>query len=192
MKALIWNIRSVKSQHAFQRVQMLHNVHNFSFIGLLEPFQHSRHINKYRRISKMPQGISNYFDSAVIKDSEQQFTLLLKHHIHAQSFFVTLIYAKCREEERLMIWEDMYQLALGMDIPWLIEGDFNIILNSEEKIGGLPVLDSEHEDFENYISSCDLEEIHFKGSPFTWWNSRAGNASIFERLDRVLTNQRLQ
>ncbi|KAG5604324.1 hypothetical protein H5410_025816 [Solanum commersonii] len=35
-------------------------------------------------------------------------------------------------------------------------GDSNVLLNLEEKIGGLPALDSEHEDFENCISSCDL------------------------------------
>ncbi|KAG5577323.1 hypothetical protein H5410_057457 [Solanum commersonii] len=40
----------------------------------------------------------------------------------------------------------------------------------EEKICVLPVQDADHEDFANCISSCDLNEIKFKGSPFTWWN----------------------
>jgi len=35
-------------------------------------------------------------------------------------------------------------------------GDSNVLLNLEAKIGGLLALDSEHEDFENCISSCDL------------------------------------
>lgn len=48
MKAFIWNIRSVKSQKVFQRVQILHNFHKFSFMALMEPFQHVRTINGYR------------------------------------------------------------------------------------------------------------------------------------------------
>ncbi|KAG5595473.1 hypothetical protein H5410_036705 [Solanum commersonii] len=61
-----------------------------------------------------------------------------------------------------------------------------------EKIGGLLALDSEHEDFENCISSCDLAKIQFKGSRFTWWNDGYGNDCIFERLDSVITNKGLQ
>lgn len=55
-----------------------------------------------------------------------------------------------------------------MSIPWLIGGNFNIVLNLEEKIRGLPVIDADHEDFETCISSCDLSEIPFKESHFTW------------------------
>ncbi|WMV19930.1 hypothetical protein MTR67_013315 [Solanum verrucosum] len=51
----------------------------------------------------------------------------------------------------------------------------------QEKIGGLPVLAADYEDFETWISSCDLQEVNFKGSPYTWWNGRAGKDCIFER-----------
>ena len=86
MKSFIWNIRSVKSQQAFQRVQMLHKYHKFSFIALMEPFQDSRFIKKYRRRLRMPLATSNYngkiwifinhdFDIIVISNTEQQLTL---------------------------------------------------------------------------------------------------------------------
>lgn len=32
-----------------------------------------------------------------------------------------------------------------MSKPWLIRGDFNIVLDLEDKIGDLPVLDADHE-----------------------------------------------
>lgn len=76
--------------------------------------------------------------------------------------------------------------------PWLIGGDFNVVLNSEEEIGGLPVTELDCEDFERCISSCDLLEVNFKSSPFTWWNGRAGADCIFESLDRILINQQIQ
>lgn len=65
-------------------------------------------------------------------------------------------------------------------------------MNDEEKIGGLPVTLQEVEDFAFYVNSCELEEISFKGSPYTWWNDRAGCDCIFERLDRVFSNTALQ
>lgn len=91
-----------------------------------------------------------------------------------------------------MLWEDIYQLSADMESPWLIGGDFNVVLSEEEKIGGLQVHDVDHEDFDVCIQSCDLEEVQFKGSPFTWWNCRIGSDCIFERLDRMLSNQLMQ
>ncbi|KAH0639411.1 hypothetical protein KY285_035997 [Solanum tuberosum] len=44
--------------------------------------------------------------------------------------------------QRLNLWEDLYQVAYAIDRPWLIGGNFNIVLNVEEKIGGLPILDT--------------------------------------------------
>ncbi|XP_060182278.1 uncharacterized protein LOC132611939 [Lycium barbarum] len=74
----------------------------------------------------------------------------------------------------------------------MIGGDFNVVLNDEEKIGGIPILAQDIKDFAFCINSCELEEIQFKGNPFTWWNGRATNDCIFERLDRMLLNAELQ
>ncbi|KAH0655479.1 hypothetical protein KY285_030361 [Solanum tuberosum] len=74
----------------------------------------------------------------------------------------------------------------------MVGGDFNVVLNGEEKIGGLPVQPYEVEDFAFCINSCELEEVPFKSSPFTWWNGRTGEDCIFERLDRMLVNKHLQ
>lgn len=41
-------------------------------------------------------------------------------------------------------------------------------MNDEEKIVGLPVVDADHEDFEFCISNCELTEVPYKGSLFTW------------------------
>lgn len=104
----------------------------------------------------------------------------------------TVVYAKCTESERLLLWDDIYQLAANMNTPWLVGGDFNAILNEEEKLGGLPIRPQECEDFAFCINSSEREEIRFKGSPFTWWNGRAGADCSFERLDRIMMNSEMQ
>ncbi|KAH0714753.1 hypothetical protein KY284_007658 [Solanum tuberosum] len=73
--------------------------------------------------------------------------------------------------------------------PWLIGGDFNVIISDEEKIGGMPVYPNEYEDFAFCVNSCDLVEVSFKGSPFIRWNGRIDDQCIFKRLDRYMMNQ---
>ncbi|XP_055830911.1 uncharacterized protein LOC129899942 [Solanum dulcamara] len=65
-------------------------------------------------------------------------------------------------------------------------------MNEDEKIGGLPVFPHEYEDFAFCINSCELLEINYKGSIFTWWNGRTGSDCIFKRLDRMIANLKLQ
>lgn len=57
-----------------------------------------------------------------------------------------------------------------------------------EKIGGLPVYPQEYEDFYFCVNSCELVNVNFKRSPFTWWNGRIDNDCIFKRLDKLLVN----
>lgn len=59
-KALISNLRSVRTQKAFPKVQMLSNFHKFSFIALLEPFQRANQIQKYKKRLKMSYVGENY------------------------------------------------------------------------------------------------------------------------------------
>lgn len=68
-------------------------------------------------------------------------------------------------------------------------GDFNVILNEEEKQGGLQFTSAEAQDFASCIASYTLIELKHKRGSFTWWNGRVGEECIFKRLDRVLANQ---
>lgn len=67
-------------------------------------------------------------------------------------------------------------------------GDFNVVLNEEEKIGGLPINPQDSEDFAFCVNSSDPVDVGFKESHFTWWNGRSNSECIFERFDRVLVN----
>lgn len=62
---------------------------------------------------------------------------------------VSLIYAKCTQGERLLLWESLEELAQGIQDPWLVGGDFNVITSYEEKLGELPVTIVETADFKH-------------------------------------------
>ncbi|XP_075091901.1 uncharacterized protein LOC142172043 [Nicotiana tabacum] len=90
--------------------------------------------------------------------------------------------------ERLELWDHLYLLASDMELPWLVGGDFNVVLHEDKKIGGLPVHPPEYENFAFCVNSCGLFEQGYKGSPFTWWNGRSNAECIFKRLDRSFVN----
>ncbi|XP_070041015.1 uncharacterized protein [Nicotiana tomentosiformis] len=75
-----------------------------------------------------------------------------------------------------------------MELPWVVGGNFNVILSEEEKIEGLAVYPTEYEDFTFCVNSCELFDLGYKGRPITWWNGRPNAECIFKRLDRILVN----
>lgn len=42
------------------------------------------------------------------------------------------------------------------------------------------------------LESRDLIQVHYKGTPFTWWDGRVGDKCIFERIDEILVNSESQ
>ncbi|KAG5589342.1 hypothetical protein H5410_039856 [Solanum commersonii] len=128
----------------------------------------------------------------VVGNTNQHIPIFLLNQNSTFSCYATFVYVKCDSTQRLELWNDLYQLSEGMDRPWLIGGDFNRVLSGEEKIGELPIMADDYEDFKTCIEVCDLSQVQFKGSPFTWWNGRVGDDCIFERLDKNLINTDLQ
>ncbi|XP_070042737.1 uncharacterized protein LOC142178149 [Nicotiana tabacum] len=100
----------------------------------------------------------------------------------------TFVYAKCSSLERLELWDNMYYLASDMKLPWVVVGDFDVVLHEDKKTGGLLVHPPEYEDFAFCVKSCGLFDLGYKGSPFPWWNGRPNAECIFKRLDRVFVN----
>lgn len=94
---------------------------------------------------------------------------------------ITSIYATCNALERLELWDELERLAEEVDVPWIVEGDFNVILDQLEKLGGLPVSLQEIINFSQCINNCSLREIKFTGSAYTWWNGRIEDESVFKK-----------
>lgn len=70
--------------------------------------------------------------------------------------------------ERSELWDELQTMQPSDGIPWIISGNFNVILNEDEKLGGLPFEQHEAMDFAFFINSCALMEVKFTGSNYTW------------------------
>ncbi|XP_070021012.1 uncharacterized protein [Nicotiana sylvestris] len=203
MNALIWNIRLVNTQQSFERLTKMHRQNHYEFVGLIEPKQQAKKLERYRNKIGLAQAISNVsnkiwafidevFEVTVMYNMVQQLTLRLFNTESHVEFVLTLIYAKCDAFERIELWDSLYAMARDMDAPWLVGGDFNVLWDEEEKFGRLPVSLNEIDDFRHCINTCNLFDLGFKGSIFTWWNGRVEEDCIFKRLDRCLANFQFQ
>ncbi|XP_012848393.1 PREDICTED: uncharacterized protein LOC105968310 [Erythranthe guttata] len=75
------------------------------------------------------------------------------------------------------------------DLPWMVGGDFNEILDNTENEGGPPQLPSSIRAFREAMKECALSDIGFTRDHFTWSNNRQYPDTIRCRLDRHWAGQ---
>lgn len=169
----------------------------------MEPMQKRKKLESYRRKLGTLQAFVNVSNKIwvfvdedhvveVIIDMQQQLTLEMTNIDTYRSVMVTFVYAKCDAIERIELWDSLYAVSRDMSTPCLTGGDFNIIWDQEEKFGGLPVSLNEFNDFRHCVNTCNVTDLGFKGSIYTWWNGRAEEDCIFKTLDRCFANIEFQ
>lgn len=68
------------------------------------------------------------FEVTILYNMVQQLNLKLFHTETHVELILTLVYAKCDVIERIELWDSFYAMAKDMITPWLVGGDFNVIL----------------------------------------------------------------
>ena len=85
-------------------------------------------------------------------------------------------------------WENICAILESFQGPWVCLGDFNYIVNAEEKCGG----DKGGTLAPNYLKELMFDlgaiDLGYSGNKFTWAKGRWGSATIKERLDRGLAS----
>ncbi|XP_047264380.1 uncharacterized protein LOC124896702 [Capsicum annuum] len=183
-----------------ERIQNLSAVHKLSIIAILEPFTDNSQLNICRMHLKMNEATRNPngkiwifwtqdVSCKVLESDDQQITYEFKHVEHPSTFLMTFIYAKCRDHLRRPLWDRLLQVATT-ELPWCTVGDFNVITDLDEKLGGIPYNMKKSFDFIGVIESCGLLDIGFHGQKYTWCNQRSITDRIWKRLDRAMVNDK--
>ncbi|XP_049399717.1 uncharacterized protein LOC125863742 [Solanum stenotomum] len=171
-------------------------------IAVLEPFSDNTQINLFKSLLVMDHAISNIngkiwlfwtneITCNVIEADEQQISCELNHTEAPETYITTFVYAKCKEYLRKPLWDRLLHLADTKDtFPWCTVGDFNVITDIDEKLGGIPYNMRKSLDFIGVIEACGLMDLGFNGPRFTWSNQRGINFRIWKRLDRAMVNDR--
>ena len=85
-------------------------------------------------------------------------------------------------------WDLLRVLRGHHTLPWLCGGDFNELLQGEEKWGRVARPESQMKAFRQVVDDCGFVDLGFVGPPYTWWNKQNGTARVLERLDRCLAS----
>jgi endonuclease/exonuclease/phosphatase family metal-dependent hydrolase len=72
--------------------------------------------------------------------------------------------------------------------PWLMMGDFNEAMWQEDHISRSKRSERLMMDFREVLSHCDLHDIGFVGTPWTWDNKQQGQRNVKVRLDRAVAS----
>ncbi|XP_059295379.1 uncharacterized protein LOC132048699 [Lycium ferocissimum] len=191
--------KGVKSKKAIHRLKKIIHIHKIKIVAILEPFVSINKIDAYMRYLGFQYSLNNLngkiwffwnsnYRTSIISNTDQQITIKMSHSVSGKHLFITTIYAKCTAAERKDLWISLENVYLQVDGPWCLGGDFNVILNPSEKLGGKPHRMYKSLDFSSCMDNCELTDIGFMGPNFTWCNNRRPVKRIWKRLDRVFIN----
>ena len=131
---------------------------------------------------------SNLVTVSQMASTEQEIHAVVKVLSSNLSWFLSAVYASPRFLERKLLWNNLSQVANLHHLPWLLLGDFNEVLCSEDKFGGRTVNLRRSQIFGNCLNNCGMLDLGFHGPRFTWSNLRDVVSLIQERIDRCFAN----
>ncbi|XP_057857064.2 uncharacterized protein LOC131066335 [Cryptomeria japonica] len=96
------------------------------------------------------------------------------------------VYGPTKTEEKKRVWKEISDQISMIDLEKeIVAGDFNALLNNEEKFGGLRMNAGVMEDFRDFVIENNLFDVIPKIGNFTWTNRRANFNRISESLDKI-------
>ena len=102
-------------------------------------------------------------------------------------FTVINVYGPVNNISKKLVWNEIgHFLDNHRNELFLIGGDFNTILDINEKVGGTQVLSQASREFKEWCSLHNLIDIPTNNGIYTWNNRRKDFAYITEKLDRFM------
>ncbi|KAH9770133.1 hypothetical protein KPL71_012275 [Citrus sinensis] len=200
MKIISWNVRGLGNTRTFLAVKDILREHKPHILFVCE--------TKLKQVQMSNMGKSLGFDNcfsvgrnrmggglALLWNYESDISIISysNHHIdvvvsevNRKKWRCTGIYGHPKSMQKRHTWTLLRRLAGLFNYPWLCFGDFNEILNLNEKLGGNDRCLNMVAEFREAVTDCSLVDLGCKGYPFTWSNKRYGPHLIEERLDRFL------
>ncbi|XP_020250238.1 uncharacterized protein LOC109827635 [Asparagus officinalis] len=123
-----------------------------------------------------------------LKSSDQHITCTVKSIDGKVRCVITSVYGFNQMEARKDLWLELTQIKQSIgNLPWLLCGDFNVMINNE-KLGGSILSEADTTDFKDFIENCLLSHLKTLGCFYTWNNKKEADSRVWCRLDRALVN----
>ena len=119
-------------------------------------------------------------DSVEVKGSCENFIDVEVYVEQVGRWRYTGFYGYPERQRRQESWGLLRGLSQVSSLPWCVLGDFN------DKLGGRAHPKGLLDGFCDVLEECELQDLGFTGSPFTWERGRGTVKWVQERLDRGL------
>ncbi|KZV35592.1 hypothetical protein F511_32758 [Dorcoceras hygrometricum] len=139
MIGLIWNIRGIGNKLSQRRVKFLREVHKLQFLAIIEPMiplnhEYMKRMFGFRGVhanisNKIWIFVDDSISLEILQDHEQFLHVKMESPLFPSAVLVTVVYAKCTRLLRSVLWEDLLDLQVPNDLPWILGGDFNAIVD---------------------------------------------------------------
>uniref|UniRef100_A0A1S3YZT0 Endonuclease/exonuclease/phosphatase domain-containing protein n=1 Tax=Nicotiana tabacum TaxID=4097 RepID=A0A1S3YZT0_TOBAC len=130
----------------------------------------------------------DYYQVRYISGTAQSITCLVTDVVQQNEFYMIAVYAFNIKKERRSLWQHLESMNGGIKQPWLVIGDFNSILQADDRIGGNSITMGKVVDLQECIDSCELMELPCGGCRYTW-NDKHGDNRVFSKFDWAFVNR---
>ncbi|MBA0754491.1 hypothetical protein Gogos_021309, partial [Gossypium gossypioides] len=100
--------------------------------------------------------------------STNHVDVMVKEGTDEEEWRFTGFYGSPYANNKSDTWNLLKKLGQNRNHPWLVSGDFNEIMYSYEKCGGVPREESRMEAFREVLEEYLLEDLGYSGVWFTW------------------------
>ena len=153
-----------------RRLKKLIKLHDVCFVAIQEPKLLVSKLNVFAKSIGLGYFCFNTLAERniwILWDEKVQLNVLIEHaqvltveltFMNTEVFWISVVYASCDYVLRRSLWDHL----IGVDMPWVVVGDFNSILSSEERNGGaFPSLITMQEfgDFFWITEVCLMEDL---------------------------------
>jgi exonuclease III len=125
------------------------------------------------------------FDVQIVRIANFSITAKLTEHNTKSSWTLTTVYGPADDERKLSFLQELVDLHAHIAGPWMVIGDFNLILRDQDK-NKRRVNRTWMRRFRNAVDSSCLREIKLIGRRYTWSNEHSDLTLV--RLDRAFCN----
>ncbi|KAL0301650.1 UNVERIFIED_CONTAM: hypothetical protein Sradi_6441800 [Sesamum radiatum] len=202
MNLLVWNCQGLGGPWTIQHLGSLIRDNNPSLVVLAETKCSTSRIEYLKRKFDMyglcvpSRGKSGGLASLWPKQVNVLLQSFSHHHIDVSVQLLdspfwwrfTGLYGEPDTGQREITWKLLSRLHDQSRRAWFCAGDFNEILDQSEKLGGPPRPMWQIRKFREALEQCELVDLGFAGTPFTWLNRHSEPNTVYERLDRACAN----